>query len=148
MVLVLVPHSKLLWISFLDHFVRHLFTDSLNRKEIRFSKCKTRSNIMCVAYVISETTYSIYFIEDLPLLIWDSQLLCCLDGAPQLACPYFQVRQAVLLHKTFQRCRKLMKKHDSEIELNRSQQMNLRIVPMKVETMQTVNTIRKTTSAL
>lgn len=110
MVLVLVPHGKLLRVFFLNHFIGHFFTHSLKHKIIKTLKTHTPSQCMCVSSLIThQRTYSIYFIEDLPLLVGNSQLLCCLDGTSQLARPDFQVWQMVLFHKTLQSCRELKK---------------------------------------
>lgn len=55
--------------------------------------------------VVQRRTYSVDLIQDLPLLVGNSQLLCRLDGASQLAGPNLQVRQVVLLNESLQ-CRR------------------------------------------
>ncbi len=52
-------------------------------------------------------THSVYLVESLPLFVRDSQVLCGLDAAAQLAGPDLQILQLLLLHKASQGGRKL-----------------------------------------
>lgn len=52
-------------------------------------------------------TYSIYFIERLPLLVLHSQALCRLDGPLHLARPHFQIFDILLLDELSQMSGKL-----------------------------------------
>lgn len=109
MVLVLVPHGVFLRVRFLDHLVGHFFTYSLECQKTHTHTHTQKSGRLSrsVREAVRSGTYSVYFVEDLPLFVGNAQLFCRLDGASQLAGPDLQVRQVMLLRKNLQSRRKL-----------------------------------------
>lgn len=94
-VLVRISQGKLLRVFFLNRLVGHFITHTLKNKIIKDS-------LSAACPVMPQCTYSINLVEDLPLLVGNPQLLCCLNGASQLAGPNFQVGQFMFLNKTLQ----------------------------------------------